>query len=98
MNWVHHVIYGLTACCFSVVAFTIWRSLAQEMKLGKVDNLRWQAARLFGVSLSVLTSSWEAVASPKSGSDADYVRWGMQILAIAAIVYGIRGRRPAGSR
>jgi hypothetical protein len=98
MSWVHPIANGLIACGFGVISFTFWRSLAQEMKLGKVDDLRWQAARILGASLFALIYLWEAIASPKAGSAADYIRWALIILAIAAFTYGMRGRRPAGLR
>ncbi len=98
MSWVHPIMSGLGACAFGIISFTLWRSLAQELRLGKVDDLRWQAASLLGVSLSALTFLWEMVASPKPGTVAEYVRWGVQIFAILAMIYGIRGRRPVRGR
>ncbi len=98
MNWIHSILAGIEACCFGVISFVFWRSLLQEMRLGKVHDLHWQVARLLGASLLTLTALWESVASPRPGTTTEYVRLGIHMLANAAFVYGMTGRRPSRLR
>jgi hypothetical protein len=98
MNWLHHALDGLMGCGMGILAYTLWYSLAQETKMGKVHDLRRQVASRVGISLIALTSSWEAVASPQPYTVAEHIQWGMMILAIAAFIYAIIGRRPASLR
>lgn len=95
MNWLHPIISVLTVCYVGVMSFGLWHSLVQEKKLGQVDNLHWYIARLIAFSLATFTGLWAAIASPKPGSTGDYVRWGLIIIAIAAIIISaLIGRRP----
>ena len=73
MSWLHPIINGLTACCFGAMAFTFWRSLAQEMKRGKVEDLHKQVAGIVAFSSIAFTGLWEAIAPPKPDSMGEYL-------------------------
>ena len=97
MDWLHHIISGVIACCFGIISFNFWRSLVEEMRLGKVHDLREQVAGLVVFCSVTVTSLWDAIAPPRPGTTAEYIQWGMIILAIVALVYGFIARRPVRS-
>ena len=87
MSWLHHIISGVIACCFGIISFDFWRSLVQEMRQGKVHDLRERVAGLVVFCSLAVTSLWDAIASPEPGTTGEYVRQGLVILAVAAFIY-----------